>query len=803
MANIARIGATLTNAQRRQLAGPVLSNGFTIDDRLYHDFREFSTVYQYPDIDLRGIREMLGMDGNPRKLEQVLTLPIRGADREFTGSGPALDLVKTNLGPMIDSLIDQCTSACAYRKSFHEIEWVLDGQQIMYKGLHQRPAVSCESAFDMNTGADIGFRQQLAPVNALVIRSADMGWIRIPKGRSFVFTYGAYREPLRGVSDLDVSLYCWDNIRKLQFLWCQYLESQSLPKVVVFGDDPQQAQSNADNIADADASSTIPMERPSTPGEESFKVIESSGKGADQFLQAINYFEGKQTQSVLASFMDLAQAASAGGKGSNALSADQSEFYLASRQAVADEMAQQITEGVIRPLVEYNMGPDVEVPQLHIGPLGNRQTDRCLNMITSILSATAEDAIPSEFTGLLINKTASFLGLDADQVAEGVDKWQARAEKNRVNAEKLAEAAANAPKMAPPQFGKPTPPPPGPGGQKDAAVTAAINMANDLVERTLRGQDPRDAMREVTDGYDRNPTMIDLGTIDLGLRSWVESLHPRDWHGRFSSGGAGDRAPGEALTARIGRLQTAIDTATPTHKDPALYDKATKQWAPHRRLKHAAIVNDALAKAVAVPNNGHAIMAGGLDGAGKSTVLGKHVGVAKGSYLTVNPDDIKEEMIKRGMVTPLPGMTPMESAFLIHEESSHIAGLLADRAQAMRKNMIYDITMSSHSSVSSKLDKLDAAGYTRKAGVFVDIPVEESVKRATERYERGLADYDKGKGPGGRFVPPDIIRENAIAGHSSKNRKTFDETAHRFDATAIYDNSGSAPVEVSTRGKIS
>jgi hypothetical protein len=519
----------LSTADRKRLVGPQLSNGFTYDDRLYRDYREFSTVYQYPDIDLRAVRDMLGMDGNPRKLEQVLTLPIRGADWEIRGGGPAVELVKANVAPLLDRLIDQCTSAVSYRKAFFETTWKIDGGQVVYDQLMLRPAITCEAAFDSVTGRADGFRQQLAPVNQIMDRTlASMGWIRIPVNRAFIFTYGEYREPLRGVSDLDVSLYCWENIRKLQFLWSQYLEGQSLPKIIVYGDDAGQATENAQNVADAEASATIPMERPSDPGMASHAILESSGKGADQFERALSYWEGKQTQSVLASFMDLAQAASSGGRGSNALSADQSEFFLASRQAVADELAQQITDGVIRPIVEFNYGPDVEVPNLHIGPLGNRQTDRALQLLTSIIAAPNPDAAPTEFTGFLINHTASFLGLDTDEVSSAVEQWGKRVADDREQAQQLELQKASQPQVHMLPNGQPAPaqpgqqPPPGgppqpprsagapapirPGGvpkalkptQQAQQLADAIDVAAELVfQAQHNGIDPRDAVRNL------------------------------------------------------------------------------------------------------------------------------------------------------------------------------------------------------------------------------------------------------------------------------------------------------------------
>lgn len=447
-----KVDDKMTPAQRRRLLGPPVANLFTPDDRLYRDFQDFATVYEWPDLDLRAMREMLAKDGNPRKLEQVLTLPIRGADHEIRGKGPEAELVRRNLGPLIPKLIDQATSAVAYRKAFFEITWKLDGGQTVYDRIDPRPAVSCEAAFDQDTGDPIGFRQQLAPITQISDRAiASMGWVRIGAGNSWIYTYGAHREPLRGVSDLDVSLWCWENIRKLQFLWFQYLEGQSLPRVFVYGDDDEEADRNAENVEQSKASAIIPVVRRSDPAQKIFEVLESSGQGHAGFEAALAYMEGKQTQSVLASFMDLAQHAAVGGRGSNALSADQSEFFLASRQAIADEMAGQITEGLIRPLVLLNYGPDADIPELAIGPIGNRQVDRALSLLSSILTAQNPTA-PPKFTASLMTHVASFLGLQPDEVNAAADEWttqQAAQQKFTADMQKTQlDAAKNPPPPA-------------------------------------------------------------------------------------------------------------------------------------------------------------------------------------------------------------------------------------------------------------------------------------------------------------------------------------------------------------------
>jgi hypothetical protein len=333
----------------------------------------------------------------------------------------------------------------------------------VYKAIELRPAQSCESAYDPVTGVLKGFRQRLNPITFVMEKNSappgphQYGWARIDGSRSFTYIHGSYREPIHGVSDLDVSLKMWDIIRKLRFLWCQYMEQQSLPKVIVFGDDPTQAQENAESIADAGASAAIPMSYRVDPGQEVFKVLESSGKGADQFEHIVEYFESKQTQSVLASFMDLAQHASRQSAGSNALSADQSEFYMSSRQAVANEIAEQITDHVIKPLVLFNFGPDAVVPDLHFAPIGTRQTTQALSLLTSIVTAE-KPTVPERFVGFLINQVAAGLGLDVTDVADVVAEWADKREEQMEAAEAAAAAAAEQPvPMTPPSTQQPLP----------------------------------------------------------------------------------------------------------------------------------------------------------------------------------------------------------------------------------------------------------------------------------------------------------------------------------------------------------
>ena len=222
------------------------------------------------------------------------------------------------------------------------------------------------------------------------------------------------------------------------------------------------------------------------------------------------------------------------------------------------------------------------------------------------------------------------------------------------------------------------------------------------------------------------------------------------------------------------------------------------QWTPARDRIQGDLVAEMYGRARDVPCDYRAIIAGGLGGAGKSTVLDRYADIDRSQYLTINPDDIKEEMARRGLIPEVEGLSPMEASDLVHEESSHIAKQLARRAQRDGKNVIWDITMRSQPSTDQRIDDLRSSGYTSVDGIFVEIPVEKSVARADARHREGHDGYLARKSLGGRFVPEDVIRRQADSEWGSVNRKTFEAVKNKFDSCSIYDNSvdGGVPVLV-------
>lgn len=230
-------------------------------------------------------------------------------------------------------------------------------------------------------------------------------------------------------------------------------------------------------------------------------------------------------------------------------------------------------------------------------------------------------------------------------------------------------------------------------------------------------------------------------------------------------------------------------------------DRGREVWSDTRQALHDEIVGDLYSRAATVPCEGRAILAGGLAGAGKTTVLTEHAGIDLSRYLMINPDAIKEELARRGLIPEVEGLSPMEASDLVHEESSYLARRLAHLAHADGRNLIWDITMSKEGSTEKRIEVLRSAGYSHVDGIFIDVPIELSLRRADARHREGHDTYRAGVGFGGRYVPPELIRDRADNDWGSLNRWNFEQAKGLFDAWSRYDNSvdGRAPLLADAR----
>lgn len=498
---------------------------FTPEEQLFHSWQG-GLVFDYGHHDARDMITMLERDGKARQLEQVLTLPIRGAAWEIEpakGDRGEAQEIRDVFGETLQKIIGQALNATVFKKVFFELEWGMDGSRLTIDEVAWRPPETCEAAWSARSGEPMGFRQRvsLTKVPGVLPRSyntvfkedrkaGQLGYAYIPPQHAFIHTHGKQRDPVHGISDLGPSYWAYETRQKVLFLWFQFLETQSLPKIITYGDTLGDAENLAYELSDVGASGVVAAQRSGEPGTKAFDVVESSGAGAGQFLEAVRYLEQQMTASVLAGFQDLSQAAS-NGAGSYALSADQSEFFLKSRQAVADEVADSIRRSLFKPLLQLNRGSNAAIPRLRIGPLSTHDTQRALDVLKSVITAESLN-VPKDFVSQLITTTSGYLGLDEELIARAVDSQEWIADQRKQQAAEQQQAAtqtaaraqldAQAEKVKEDQLAE---------RRKrraenkarslsNAAGRSAVDTLTELVFRARRGEDPQQVAIELNGG---------------------------------------------------------------------------------------------------------------------------------------------------------------------------------------------------------------------------------------------------------------------------------------------------------------
>jgi hypothetical protein len=424
----------LKPAQRRDLLGSEIGTQFDIGQRLFAYYGA-GDVFDYGEWGARDMKAMFRRDGICSAIEMVLTLPIREADysiepgrgdkgeAEFARSVIMTPDTDNGMQTPVADLVGQITSAQIFRRSFFEKVWKvrdIDGK-IIYDKVAFRPPATCQARYRQNTGQKNGFRQQVwmfGGVPVLGSKKQDIpGYVDIPEIRSFVYTHGKAREPLTGVSEMDISYWCYQTKMKLLYLWYHFLENQALPRVIVYGNDQPEANTRADDVAALKSSGVVGLIHPEA-GQKAFDLLQATGDGGMFFKDALGWLESWQTHSVLAGFMALTGSAT-GGRGSYALSQDQSSFYLKSRQAVAKEIGEAISYDLIRPLVLLNFGTGAVYPRWKFGPLQDEQIQALITMFQTLAAAPALH-IPLQILDLITERMASILQLDIDQVHQAL-----------------------------------------------------------------------------------------------------------------------------------------------------------------------------------------------------------------------------------------------------------------------------------------------------------------------------------------------------------------------------------------------
>jgi hypothetical protein len=468
---------------RSALMSGEIGTQFDMGQRLFAYYGD-GDVFDYGEWNARDMKSMFARDGVCSAVEAALTLPIRGAKRDIAGGkgdkGEAEFATSVLLTPDEDGgmkttasdLVGQITSGQIYRRAFFETVWRQREQdgKVIFDKIAYRPPATCQARYNDRTGEPNGFRQQvwLFGGNMMLSKKQKVpGYVDIPKIRSYIYTHGKYREPLTGVSEMEISYWCYQTKMKLLYLWYHFLENQAMPRLIVYGNDQPEANTRAGDIAAMKGSGVVGLIHPDE-NHKTFDQIETTGDGGKFFSDAMAFLEGWQTHSVLAGFMGLTGSAM-GGKGSYSLSQDQSDFFLKSRQAVAEEISDSISHDLIRPLIVLNFGTQAAFPKWRFGPLQDEQSQALLTLFGQLAGAQVLH-IPLQVLDLITERMATILQLDTDQVAQALKDTMAQ------RSEQLA--AQPPPGMSPETAGS--------IGSLQGLASAGVHIANGAVQQQMQ-----------------------------------------------------------------------------------------------------------------------------------------------------------------------------------------------------------------------------------------------------------------------------------------------------------------------------
>lgn len=396
-------------------------------------------VTDYTDWEARDLHEMLAKDYKSRQLEQVLALPVTSADREITAnvgdkgeqaylqSFWELDQIDGGCREDLHTIVDQMTTAFTYKKAFFEKVWTRPttgpfAGQAVYSAIAFRPQTTCKLMRDAKTGAITGFEQEPYFLGRDIGTNKnlnDQNRIPFPLKRAVIHVHGERFDPINGTSDLEIAYWCYKTRQKLLFLWFQFLENVSLPRVIVRANDPDSASQIARNVAQMKGSGVLPIGSPGGPESVGITPLDLSGKGSEQFQAAISWLDNAATDATLASgVLNPSGTAANGGMagGSYALSSNANDFFLQMQEAKVREIERTVRRQIFAPMVFNKFGPGASVPLLKFEPLQDLNQGVAVKMLETLLGSRDAAEVPGGFIEDLAGLVANYVGLDAAKV---------------------------------------------------------------------------------------------------------------------------------------------------------------------------------------------------------------------------------------------------------------------------------------------------------------------------------------------------------------------------------------------------
>lgn len=403
----------------------------------------------------RDLDEMLRRDGKARALESAITLPIRA-------EGVNIDPTKGDRGEcdwllgMIDDMavplttvIGWGTQSLVYRATFLEKVFGHRDGRVIFDRLAWRPPDACSTIHDKSTGETLGFQQQLGGPD-------KFGLVEIPSRKAVIFLHGAWRDPIRGASEMEIAWRCYQDKQKIRYLWSAFLAGAAVPRTIAETPPGTEAQvtSTLSQLANGGTAAV--------PTGTKVTALNVAATAGAEFLSMMTYLDNEMSGSVLAGFTDLTSAAARGSRGSMALAQSETTFFANSLDAHAKEIAHTLRHQAFAPILRANFGPDAAVPKVVIGPVSPVSVQDALTALQTLAAAPAGTSIlPDEFVDELAVRTAGMLELDVNAVRKAIT-------------ERHTKVAAGQPAA----------------GQPTGFVHAGVAVAADAVRRATAGENP-------------------------------------------------------------------------------------------------------------------------------------------------------------------------------------------------------------------------------------------------------------------------------------------------------------------------
>ncbi|HEU5117226.1 MAG TPA: hypothetical protein VFT74_11220, partial [Isosphaeraceae bacterium] len=391
-------------------------------------------IVDLSDWEARDMHEMLRKDYKAQQIEKVLTLPITSAtysiepakgdkgEAEWLQNYWDTDAFSGGCRTSLPQIIGLMTSAFYFKRAYFEKVFAkgigdFDGK-IVYDDVAWRPQTTCRLMRDPKNGRFKGFEQEAYYLGPEI--SNPNKWpIQVKASRAFVYTHGTRRDPLNGVSDMEVAFWAYKTKMKILMLWFQFLQGVSLPRTVVKANDQTTATQVAREIARMKSSGVLPVAAPGGPDSVGIDLLDMSGKGSDQFREAIDWLDTSAADAVLAGFLNLTGKVNMSHfGGSYALSKDASDFFLQSLEAKTREMEWQIREQLFAPLIFHNFGRNAAVPRIQFEPLNDIDKESSIDLLKTAMAAPPGGPVPTGFIANLAGQVATYLGMDGEEARD-------------------------------------------------------------------------------------------------------------------------------------------------------------------------------------------------------------------------------------------------------------------------------------------------------------------------------------------------------------------------------------------------